>query len=89
MNIAYDSLLLGIFLLAAVFGLFLSIISYKRTRTKRMLIILSIFSIFTLKAVLLTVSLFWEPLGFLADTYYHTGFDIAIITVLIILGLRE
>lgn len=89
MNIAYDTLLLGILLFIAVFGLALSLLSYRRMRNERMLVLLSIFSIFTLKGVLLSISLFWETFSFMGDTYYHTAFDVAALSVLIFLGLRE
>lgn len=87
MKIALGTLILGILLIMAAFGLAVSLLSYLRIRTRKMMFVSLVFSVFLAKSVLLVISLFWEPLAFLNESQYPIFFDISVIVLILLAGL--
>lgn len=88
MKLALDSLLLGLMLISAIMGFALSLLAYLRGRTKKLLAVVSVFSIFLVKGVLLSAALFLNELQSL-EGGYTLIFDIGVMAVLLFFTFLE
>ncbi len=89
MKLALDSLLLGIMMVMAVTGLLLSFLAFLNSRSKRLIILLSVFSLFLIKGFLFAISNWSEILMFTNPPYSILVIDILLIGILIISGFLE
>ncbi len=89
MNIALDSLLLGIVVVLAAAGTSFSIISYFQIRTRELLAVMSVFLIFLIKGVVITISrLLYTILSEPVDPIILV-FDVFVLTVLFLYSFME
>ncbi len=89
MNLAIDSLLIGIITVAAFTGLFISLIAYISSRSSRILLILGVFSLFAIKGMMLALSDLTDVLTSYNYPTYLLVIDLFVVGLLIISGLWE
>ncbi len=89
MNLALDSLLLGIMVVIATTGLLFTLLAYLSSRSKRVLILLSVFSMFLLKGILLVISDLSDLLDLSRLPPAVLVIDIVVMGMLILSGFLE
>ncbi len=89
MNISLSSLLLGIVIVLAATGTFISLTSFLQIRTRKVFAILLIFLVFLLKSSLMVVSRLWYTI--IPDSYEPIilVFDIVILAILLSFSFME
>ena len=66
-----------------------SILSYKKYKNKKLLFIIAVFLFFLIRGVLLSLSLFYEPLKPIASSYYTWLIDLIILNLLYLAALKR
>ncbi len=89
MNLAPDTLLIGIIVVAAFTGLLFSLLAYISSRSKRILLLLGVFSLFFVKGVILAVSNLSDILTLPSYPLSLLIIDILVLGILIISGFWE
>ncbi len=89
MNLALDSLLLGIMVVTAATGLLFTLLAYLSSRSKRVLILLSVFSMFLVKGILLVISDLSDLLDLSRLPPAVLVIDIVVMGMLILSGFLE
>ena len=89
MNIALDSLLLGIIIVLSATGTIISLISYFQVRSRELLAAMSVFLIFLIKGIVIVVSRFWYNILSEAVDPIILAFDICVLAVLILYSFME
>jgi|GEM_PF-2734196 len=89
MNLALDSLLLGMMVVIAATGLLFTLLAYLSSRSKRVLILLSVFSMFLVKGILLVISDLSDLLDLSRLPAAVLVIDIVVMGMLILSGFLE
>ncbi len=89
MNLALDSLLLGMMVVIAATGLLFTLLAYLSSRSKRVLILLSVFSMFLVKGILLVISDLSDLLDLSRLPPAVLVIDIVVMGMLILSGFLE
>jgi len=89
MNIAFDSVLLGILLVLSILGTITSTISYFQLRTRKVMAITILFSIFLIKSSVMAVSRLWYPIISNSIDPIILVLDICILAALFLYGFKE
>ncbi len=89
MNLALDSLLLGMMVVTAATGLLFTLLAYLSSRSKRVLILLSVFSMFLVKGILLVISDLSDLLDLSRLPAAVLVIDIVVMGMLILSGFLE
>ncbi|MFO8110129.1 MAG: hypothetical protein R6U17_06405 [Thermoplasmata archaeon] len=89
MNLALDSLLLGVMVVLAVTGVVFFLLAYINSGSKRVLILLCVFVFFVLKGALFAISDLTELLSMPRPPSAVITMDILIMGLLMISSFRE
>ncbi len=81
--------MLGVLLVLALSGSMIFALAYLRVRTRRLLLLTVAMLIFVVKAALLLAGIYVESLEFIGQGHYHFLFDLGVVVLLILSGLRE
>ena len=66
-----------------------SILSYKKYKNTKLLFIIVVFLFFLIRGVLLSLSIFYEPLKPIATSYYTWLIDLIILNLLYLAALKR
>lgn len=75
--------------IVALILLTISLISYRRYRNKKLLFVVIVFLFFLIRGVLLSASIFYEPLQPIVTSYYLWIIDLIVLTLLYLAALQR